>query len=66
MMLLFFVKHIEKVAIGNMYICLETKFAFVPFKMSLMAYLICNIIWKLVLLMVAAGLVCWVISAIDY
>ena len=57
------------------------KFSFVPFKMSLMAYLICNIIWKLVLLMaiagivvlistmsgyvlslVAAGLVCWVIS----
>lgn len=45
----------------NMLISIHTaiqnypKFSFFPFKMSLMAYLICNIIWKLVLLMAIAA-----------
>ena len=42
------------------------KFSFVPFKMSLMAYLICNIIWKLVLLMAIAGIVVLISTMSGY
>jgi hypothetical protein len=42
------------------------RFSFVPFKMSLMAYLICNIIWKLVLLMAIAGIVVLISTMSGY
>lgn len=42
------------------------KFSFVPIKMSLMAYLICNIIWKLVLLMAIAGIVVLISTMSGY
>mgnify|MGYP000000096709 CR=1 FL=1 len=42
------------------------RFSFVPIKMSLMAYLICNIIWKLVLLMAIAGIVVLISTMSGY
>lgn len=41
-------------------------FSFVPIKMSLMVYLICNIIWKLVLLMAIAGIVVLISTMSGY
>lgn len=54
--------------IGDMQTAIQNypKFSFVPFKMSLMAYLICNIIWKLVLLMAIAGIVVLISTISGY
>lgn len=59
---------IETYNINNTNIIIQNypEFAFIPFKMSLKAYLICNIIWKLILLVAIAGIIVLISTLFGY
>lgn len=42
------------------------EFAFIPFKMSLMTYFVCNIIWKFILLVAIAGIIALISTVFSY